>query len=455
MISVELISSLKTHLVKSAGWALGARIAISIVSFILNILLVRLLTPSQLGTFFLTSSVVSVSALIGQLGLNRTIVQVIARAMAKGLSECTRSAIRSIFLLALISTIFVVSFLFFVLWKWLSIHIFKSTLMLGISVFAMIWIVIIVFQKLIAETFRGFNDIRLASIFDDLFTKVLFVVVLFLLYVWKGNVNLNAVLMGYIGAGVIGIIIAGSLLQRLLSSLSGNKGDIVVIRDIVNITLPLMLTDLMIYITSQVDIWVLGAFRSQPEVAQYGVVVRIVSLVGILLVAVNAVVAPIVAEMYASNKKREMENVIRLMATLAGFPAMLVLLGFIFLGGPLLNWAFGDFYENGAVVLALLGIGKLATVLTGSCGITLMMTGYQKIMMKITMFNGIFSTLISILLVERFGVEGLAIGMALSMIIMNLLMWYFAKMRVGIWTHIYIFPWEFVEKAKEFWSTAG
>jgi len=45
-------------------------------------LLARLLTPDEMGAYFLTFSLVSVSALVAQLGMGQTVVRLVVGAMA-------------------------------------------------------------------------------------------------------------------------------------------------------------------------------------------------------------------------------------------------------------------------------------------------------------------------------------------------------------------------------------
>ena len=66
---------------------------------------------------------------------------------------------------------------------------------------------------------------------------------------------------------------------------------------------------------------------------------------------------------------------LRTVATIAGLPALFALFTFIAFGDTLLFFIFGEFYVDAWVVLVVLSVGKLVNVWTGSCGVTLMMTG--------------------------------------------------------------------------------
>ena len=46
--------SLRRHLLSGGGWALGGQIIATLTGLAVNVLLVRLLTPKEMGAYFLT-----------------------------------------------------------------------------------------------------------------------------------------------------------------------------------------------------------------------------------------------------------------------------------------------------------------------------------------------------------------------------------------------------------------
>jgi O-antigen/teichoic acid export membrane protein len=80
------------------------------------------------------------------------------------------------------------------------------------------------------------------------------------------------------------------------------------------------------------------------------------------LVIIYGFVPPLLAEMYAQGSREELEHTIRSLATLAGIPCFLASVGCIFFAGPILGLVYGNYYREGALVLALLSVGLLTTV---------------------------------------------------------------------------------------------
>jgi O-antigen/teichoic acid export membrane protein len=154
----------------------------------------------------------------------------------------------------------------------------------------------------------------------------------------------------------------------------------------------------------------------------------------------QGVTPPLIAEMYAKGKKREMERTLRMVSTVAGLPAALALIGFLLFGGQLLHVFYGPGYEAAAGVLAILSAGRLVAVWTGSAGVTLMMTGHQKSLMYITVFSGIASVTADLLLAPHYGKVGVAIGTASTQAMQNILQVLLAKRLVGVWTMAHLSP---------------
>lgn len=428
--------SLRAYLLSGGGWAFGGKVVTSLAGLAVSALLARLLTPEAMGAYFLTFSLVSVAAVFAQLGLSQTAVRLVAESMGIGKPGRARAAVRAVFRYGTIGALIVAGPLTLGAGQWLVLHVFNSSLMASVITLAAVWVVVMTFQGLLTETFRGFHDIRLATIFGGLVTSVLSAVVFAWLWIIQGHSNLKQVIILTVTVGSTSLILAGMLLRDKLKGLKENSG--INSRDVMRIAWPLWVTNLSFVAITQADVWILGMFRPQEEVAIYGAAVRLVMLVVTPLLIVNFVVPPLIAKLYAQREKRELENMLRITATLAGFPAFIALVGLFFWGEYVLGLIYGSFYRSGAFVLILLSLGQLFNVLAGSCGVTLMMTGYQKVLMKITIICGVTKIVFALLLVRHYDMAGVAFASTAGLILQNTLMWLAVRVKTGIWTHVSI-----------------
>jgi len=430
--------AIKKRLLSGGAWALLGKAGTAIGALAVNALLARLLTPEEMGVYFLTYSLVMVASTAAQLGLNQAVVKLIAESIAIGRLGRAADTVRFATLGGAVGIAVVAAAFGLGGWRWLAGSVFSSPEMAALTSLAVLWMASLTWQVLMGEHYRGFHDIRLASVFGGLFTTLLSAGLFALLWIGQGHSNLHQVLVLSIGAGFANAVLASAGLwmrSRKLAG-SGHLGA----KEVVKLAWPMLLTSLTFLVLTQADLWIVGALRSQQEVAVYGAAARLVLLVAMPLMIANAVVPPLVAEMHAQGNTEQLERSLRTTATVAGIPSFLVLLTFIFAGGPLLQLVFGDAYGDGAPILALLCLGQMLNVWAGSCGVTLMMTGYQTTMLVVTIFSGLLSIAGALLLVGPWGPVGVAAAAAAAMMVQNVLMLIFVKRAIGVWTHMRFVP---------------
>ena len=445
MADLPRTSSLTGRLLSGSAWALGGRVALAFTGLANNALLARLLDPEDLGVYFIAFSLVSLGAVAGALGLNQTVIRFVSESMALERYGRARSAVTSVMTLGIFGAL-AAGMLYLLFGGALSKVLFDSPSLLAVTGLVAGWIVAMSLQNLMAETFRGFHDIRAASVFSGPLAGASLLVSLGALYWINGQASLGAVLVLGMCSGIISVLFASWALRGRVSSLpSKDVGDPVRLAELFRVTWPILVSSVTLFVLTQADVWVLGAFRSQEEVALYGAAARLVFLVAMPLLVVNAVVPPLISEMHASQGRESLQRMLRSTATLAGVPAFLLLLVFVFFSSPLLGIVYGDYYRAAAFILILLSVGRVVNVWAGSCGVVLMLTGHQNTMMAITVVTGVLTVLGSLWLVGGYGAEGVAVVTTVMLVVQNLLMLLFAKRRVGVWTHATFSPTEIRE----------
>lgn len=364
---------------------MGGKVATAFLALATNALLARLLSPAELGAYFLAYSVVLLGTQFGALGLNGSVVRFVAESMGTERPGRARRAIRLTIGFGALGAVGVGGILL-VFGESLGERVFHSPALAAVSGLMAGWAIVLIFQLLLSEIFRGFHDVRLATVFGGslmglglvmgglMFSGVL------LLWIVEGRATLATVMLLAIVSGFASVLLAGWALKRKVSSLpmgrSGNET--LPVRELLQVSWPLLVTQILTFALLQADLWIVGAFLPQEEVALYGAAFRLVILISMAFMVVDAVVPSTIAEMYAQGRLNSLERTLRITATLAGIPAFLVLLCFVLYGGPIMGLVFGEHYREAALILALLSLGKLANVWTGSCGQAMMLTGFQR-----------------------------------------------------------------------------
>lgn len=428
----EAISvGVRERLIRGGSWATLTKGLGMFSGLALNALLARLLSPEELGAYFLALSLSSIGGMAVLQGLNQTVVRLIAESMGTGRPGRAVSVIALATRMVLAGAL-VVGLLVAFAGGQLATALFDSPSLAGVMALVAGWTVVTAFQSLYGEFFRGFHDIRLADLFSGLLPTVIAVVALGVAKAAMGSASLAQVLAVLIGCGLASNAAAALLLRRTMPIEAPR--DSMRPRAMYAIAMPILATNITLLALSQFPIWIIGALRSQEDVALFGASFRLMAQLEKPLVIVNAFLPPLIAEMHAKGERRELQRVAGSMAALAAIPALGLMLVFMVFGGEVLGLVFGDYYSQGWPVLAVLCLGQIVNVLSGSCGMTLMMTGHQGTMLRITLLCGTLAVGGSFLLVERHGALGVAWAATVGLILQNALMLLAARRLGGIWT---------------------
>ena len=95
-------------------------------------LLARMLSKQELGAYFLALTIVSLGAVVGSLGLPKTVVGLVAENMGVGRPERARRVIRTVLGLGVFGTL-CVSLVYLLVGDLVSEHLFHSSLLVGVT----------------------------------------------------------------------------------------------------------------------------------------------------------------------------------------------------------------------------------------------------------------------------------------------------------------------------------
>ncbi len=420
------------------------------IGFVTTVLLARMLSKQEAGAYILALSIVSLGAVVGSLGLPKTVVGLVAENIGVGRPERARRVIRTVLGIGVFGTLGI-SLAYLLGGDLVSEYVFHSSLLVGVTGLMAGWIAIAVVQEITAETFRGFHDIRLATLLGGLATggksgglimRILLLGILALLWVKYGQVDLQTVMLVSVGSGSASVVLSIWLLYGKVSSLDSPtpvEEDSVSAKEVLDDAIPFLAIALTALVLLSADVFILARLGSLGEVALYGMVSRLVTFVALPLLVVNLVLPPIVAEMYARGQTGRLERTLRTFSTLAGVPSLLILIVFMLLGGPILEMLYSKpiYYSDTAVlVLLILSAAKLAAVWSGSCGLVLQFTGHQSSMLRVSLLTSPLFFVVAILATQRYGPVGVACAVAVTTALQNVIMVLVAKRKTGMWTHV-------------------
>lgn len=382
----------------------------------------RLLPPDEAGTVLLALSLTAGLGVISELGLRRVANRVIAGSMTQGAYGRTRAAALRCLGVVALSGFVVGALVASPVGTWVLARAFPSTELSAVAGLVGLLIWMRALSAIRADVFRGFQDFKWASIFDRADGTVLAALGLAVPGVLLPfSIGMDGVLLLAAVAWVPGLLVGGLLLWRRLRSLSGSGA--AGVTELLGYGWPLMLNEGALLLLNQADLWIVGGLLSSEDVATYAVALRLLGLVSFLLVISNGVLPPLIAELQARAELGRMQHLVRTTATVAAVPALLLVGVFILTGGPLLTLLFGDFYAAAWSTLGVLCLGQLANVWAGSASLVLVMGGWERRVMRVTLVSATLMVGLSVAGALLFGVVGVAAASALSTSLKQLWMW--------------------------------
>lgn len=410
----------------------AARLVGAAASLVANAVLARVLAPSELGAYYLAASIVMVGTVVARMGLPRTATRLVAEAMARGEPSRARGAVRRVLRLGAASSAAAAVLAAVVVSRWLGAA-FDSPVLADVAVVVGLWLALEALRSTVAEAFRGFHELLYAALCGDPGRYVFNAVSVLAVALLAGRTTLDVVVAAAtIATGAqlaIGVVALRRRVGRLGHRLRVGRGAVL------GVALPLMVVDVTGMVLNQAPLLVVGLYRPETDTAVFGAAFRVALLLAVPLSIVNAVIGPTIAHLNAQGRLAELEPVVRGAATLATVPMVAALAVLVAAGGPVLGLLFGDFAPRGASVLAVMSVGQVVMVGTGSCGIALAMTGHERDVLMLSLLFTVLSVAATVLGVQVWGMLGAAVASSAGLTLQNMALTVVARRRLGVWTH--------------------
>ena len=155
----------------------------------------------------------------------------------------------------------------------------------------------------------------------------------------------------------------------------------------------------------------LGGMASPKDLGFYEIAVRVSNLSTFVLFAVNATVAPKLAELFSQNRTGEFQKVARMAASIAFVPSFAIIL-ILFIHPVFFLNLFGEEFATGELSLRILLSGQFFNTFSGPVLVVLSMAGREKAVQYILLSALILNIVLNCLLIPRFGIAGAAMATA-------------------------------------------
>jgi O-antigen/teichoic acid export membrane protein len=422
--------SLGNRVVTGAAGVLASRAAFNGLSFVLSVILARMLGASGLGVYTYALAWMLLLMVPAMLGMDQLVVREIAASSARAewtrVWRVLRKAIEvvSVASLAIVLIAGLVSY---------AVAQHMDTQVRVTFLVALVLLPLITLTRVRQCAMQGLHRVALGTLPEMVVQPIVLIALLGITYGLGGR-HLTA--PRAMGLNVAACVIAFSVgTKLLLKSLPKKSGDTPLEAQAWNwkkSALPLMFLASSGVIYAQADTLMLGFIKGARAVGIYGIADRGSDLITVLMLVVSTALAPHVAKLYASGDIDGIERVVIKFARATFLCSLPVALAFMSFGYWYLLVFFGSAFTAGQRALTILSIGKILSVTMGLPGMILIMTGYERDAARAIGLSAIITILLNLVLIPRWGLEGTAIATASTTILWNMLMVVLLYKRLGI-----------------------
>lgn len=236
-------------------------------------------------------------------------------------------------------------------------------------------------------------------------------------------------------AGVLALLQTGVLIRRLPEQACSASSESP-LREWLRLSMPLLFIAVCYGLLTHCDLLMVGAFLTADQVALYQAASRTAALVSFPILALNALVAPMIARLHAEHRLDELQRAVRRATQLVFWPALAGGLLAIF-GGRLILGLFGSAFTAGHGALTILVLGHLISVASGPVTYLLTMTGHQDRCALVWAGTVVLQAVLNLVLIPQWGIEGAALGTTLCTAVMAVSLTILIRRRLNISTHAF------------------
>ncbi|MEM8485190.1 MAG: flippase [Bacteroidota bacterium] len=181
----------------------------------------------------------------------------------------------------------------------------------------------------------------------------------------------------------------------------------------------MMLTSGFNYILISADSLMLGLLIDTDAVGVYRIASQVAVAIVIALTAMNGILHPIVADLYANNKRQELQRIVSIGAN-AVFAISIIGGLILYFSADFLPLLFGAEYIEPIPLLRILIFGQIFNACAGPAVLLLNMTGHQRDAAKIMAFGAILNLGLNAVLITNMGIKGAAIATIITTLLWNI-----------------------------------
>lgn|GEM_PF-3414432 len=424
--------SYKGKYLKNLSSSFILNIGAVIITYLTNLVLTNITDKAEYGAYVGINNMANMLALFAPMGLNILILRQLPEYKAKenyGLIKgFNRFSILSIFIFSTVITLIAI----IVFTNFDLIHGVKNK---NYIVIGLCCVPLLSLLGYFQGVLNGLKHIGKALISEKIIRPLLIAAGSTLLFFLYANPDGGDLLSVFLVSSIIVLAIAYFLMQRgLKQEIPNHQAEYQRLSWIKQGWLFVPLSALSV-INSRIDIQMIGMIMSEKEalnsIALFNVANKAAMGLGLGLLISNYVLGPSASELFHTGQQERLQNIVTKTSRIVMLLSLPLFLGLIF-GGYWLLGLYGPGYNEAYPTLLILIFGQFVNVATGAVGYLLILTKNEKYTIIGMGVSVVINISLNLMLIDDYGIEGVAVATAVSLAAWNLIMLYYLVKKTGL-----------------------
>lgn len=413
----KVVSSLQNKMLRQSIYTFMLRVFGVIIFFGFMLFITRNYSADRVGEFEFVRMFMLVTGSICLLGTDISILYFSGRFKALDSFHSIRAVYFKMVKLILSIALSILLIYVLVIPQEFINNFFGDTAIYGLLLKCLIFLPVYILTLFNTEMFRAIDKAILAELFRNTFKYIPVIIGGILLFSYRGNFKfVDFYIYGFVVLAAISFILIFYFLNRIKTS---NTNENVAVKEIVRLSLPMGVSNVIMYLLLSIDIFILKKYFGNQAVAHYSVALKIITILSMIILSATINISPKISELYNSKKFLELEALCRKTAKIIFSVNVVIsiLLG-LFIKQVLLF--FGPEYLAIQNVFFVLLFSQLFCSVFGVVPVYLNMTERSRIFQKILLITLSINTVLNCILIPLYGAMGAAIVFTSSVVFWNI-----------------------------------
>lgn len=267
------------------------------------------------------------------------------------------------------------------------------------------------------EVFRALDHLYIAELFRNTIKYIPVMLGSIILLSTNDEVLLPQVFIyGFIVLAIITTLLLLYYFSKSAGSFASNSFSY---GEIATKSFPIAISGMALFLLMSFDVLFLKKYRDDATVAYYGVAVKIITILTMIVLTVTITISSKIAEYFEAENWKELHSILKKSSRLILLISLPIALFLAVFASPILAF-FGQDYLVAREALLILIFGQIICAFFGTARVYLNMTGRQAIFQRTLVIAVVINFILNRFLIPEYGMKGAAIAFSLSTLFWNI-----------------------------------